>query len=72
MRYRPQPHRGRDELDSDDRHPGRTHDLTVYPAEAAWVPIGVLDAEGCPLRRYVGPNPIGFLWDRLRDSDNCG
>lgn len=63
-RFRSQPTRERSDLDSGDRHPGRVHSIDVHDPGPVWRPIGLLDAEGKPIERYCGLNPIGFLWDR--------
>ncbi|MFL5063498.1 MAG: hypothetical protein ACJ8ED_02485 [Xanthobacteraceae bacterium] len=54
---------------TDDRHPGRVHDLTVFDRGKVWQPLGILDANGEMIDRYVGLSPVGFLWDRFKQDD---
>jgi hypothetical protein len=53
---------------ADDRHPGRTHDVTVFDPGPVWRPSGILDASGDMIERYAGLNRVGFLWDQF-DED---
>lgn len=48
--------------------PGRT-DITVFDPGDVWQPTGLLDAEGEPVERYVGLEPIGFLHDAPRGRE---
>lgn len=36
--------------------------IDVYVTDDNWQTTGLLDADGCPLQAYVGPDPIGFVW----------
>jgi hypothetical protein len=38
--------------------------ITVYEGGADYQATGVLNASGAMIERYVGLEPIGFLWDR--------
>jgi hypothetical protein len=48
--------------------PGRT-DITVHDPGDVWQPTGLLDAEGEPVERFVGLEPIGFLHDAPRGRE---
>lgn len=36
--------------------------IDVYVTDDNWQTTGLLDADGCPMQAYVGPDPIGFVW----------
>ena len=62
----------RADLWDEDRHPGRVHDVTVFEAGEVWRWSGLLGPDGGRIEYYVGPEPIGFLYDAPRGRFDDG
>jgi hypothetical protein len=69
MRFRSRSQVERADCETDDLWLARNRplpDLSVYDPGDRWAETGLLNADGDPIEKFIGMEPLGFLHDAKR------